>query len=68
MKRFREFIEEEVPANSAGTGNIAGLTGDPPVSRKAQMRHTQQNKEQGKRRTFIIDMLRRSFPNMVGTK
>ena len=64
------------------TGGVAGLgdTGhpvpegktanwsEPPVSAAARKRHKKNNQEQGDRRTFIIGMLRRAFPNMVGTK
>jgi len=72
-------IKEEAPANAAGSGNIAGLGGpvpegkpanwsEPPVSSSARKRHKKNNEKQSEQRTTIIDMLRRTFPNMVGTK
>ena len=72
MKTFKQFLDEEAPVNAAGSGNIAGLgvglQGEPGVSAVARKRHKKNNQEQGDRRTFIIGMLRRAFPNMVGTK
>jgi len=48
MKKFTEFVNEEgegaVPANAVGTGaGVAGLTGDPPVSKKKQREYQIQN-------------------------
>lgn len=48
MKGFKEFVNEEgeggVPANAVGTGQgVAGLTGDPPVSKKKQREYQKQN-------------------------
>lgn len=38
MTRKHTF-SEDAPVNSVGAGGIAGLTGDPPVSLKAQKKH-----------------------------
>lgn len=75
MKTFKQFLDEEASV----AGNIAGLGGpvpegkpanwsEPPVSSSARERHKKNNEEQSEQRTIIIDMLRRTFPNMVGTK
>jgi hypothetical protein len=67
MKTFKQFLDEEAPVNAAWSENIAGF-GEPGVSVAARKKHKKNNQEQGDRRTIIIDMLRRTFPNMVGTK
>jgi len=71
-QRGKNRLSEEAPANATGSGNIAGLgvgsKGEPGVSLAARKRHKKNNQEQSDRRTFIIGMLRRAFPNMVGTK
>jgi len=39
---FKQFLDEEVPANNAGTPGVAGFTPETVgVSKKAQKRHTQ---------------------------
>tara|TARA_Y100001972_G_C7556625_1_gene279646 strand:+ start:385 stop:585 length:201 start_codon:yes stop_codon:yes gene_type:complete len=38
MKRFSQFMED-IPANNASSGNIAGLGSEPPVSVKGQKAH-----------------------------
>ena len=38
MKRFKQFLED-IPANNASSGNIAGLGSEPPVSVKGQKAH-----------------------------
>lgn len=48
MKKFKDFVKEEgegaVPANAVGPGEgVAGLTGDPPVSKKKQKEYIKQN-------------------------
>ena len=35
-----KMLTEEAPANVASSGNVAGLTGDPPVGKKAQKKYT----------------------------
>lgn len=41
---FKQFVEEEAPANNAAaTPGIDGLTGEPPVSKKAQKRYKKFN-------------------------
>jgi len=50
MKSFQEFIKEDVPVNSAGTGAIAGIgvgpDGEPGVSPKAHKKHKKKNKKE----------------------
>ena len=38
MKRFKKFLED-VPANNASSGSVAGLDTEPPVSVKGQKAH-----------------------------
>ena len=38
MRRFKQFLED-IPANNASSGNIAGLGSEPPVSVKGQKAH-----------------------------
>ena len=35
-----QMYNEDAPANVASSGNVAGLTGDPPVGKKAQKKYT----------------------------
>jgi len=45
MKTFKQFSEEGLPANNAGTPGIAGLPpDDPPVSAKASSKYKKKNK------------------------
>ena len=71
ISKSKGRLSEDAPVNAAGSGNIAGLgvgaKGEPGVSLAARIRHKRNNQEQGDRRTFIIGMLRRAFPNMIGT-
>lgn len=39
MKSFKEYISEEIPANNASSGSVAGLGSEPPVSVKGQKAH-----------------------------
>jgi len=39
MKSFKEYISEDMPANNASSGSVAGLGSDPPVSVKGQEAH-----------------------------
>lgn len=39
MKSFKQYISEEIPANNAGSGSVAGLGSEPPVSVKGQKAH-----------------------------
>lgn len=34
QKSFLRFLEEDAPTNAAGTGAVAGLTGDPPMMKR----------------------------------
>jgi len=47
-----KFLSEEAPANVASSGAVAGLTGDPPVGKKAQKKYTSRfaNNE-----VFVVD-------------
>jgi hypothetical protein len=47
-----KMYTEEAPANVASSGNVAGLTGDPPVGKKAQKKYTSRfaNNE-----VFVVD-------------
>jgi len=55
MKTFKQFSEEGVPANNAGTPGIAGLPPDePPVSVKATNKYKKKNKQ-----NLILPMFRR---------
>lgn len=44
-KYIGKTVKEDAPANAAGTGAVAGLTGDPPVRKKKQDDWKQQVKE-----------------------
>jgi hypothetical protein len=42
MKSFKQFVDclsEDIPANNAGSGSVAGLGSEPPVSVKGQKAH-----------------------------
>jgi len=43
MKNYNEFSEEVAIANNAGSGSVAGLDGEPPVSKKNQKIHRRKN-------------------------
>ena len=44
-KRLKDIrMKEEAPVNSIASGNIAELTGDPPVSLVTQKRHIRKSK------------------------
>lgn len=49
MRSFREFIEEEAPANAIGGGNIAGAGvgpyGEPGFSKKAMNKYKRKNRK-----------------------
>ena len=55
VKTFKQFTEEGLPANNAGTPGIAGLPpDDPPVSVKAANKYKAKNKK-----NLIVPMFRR---------
>ena len=45
MKSFKEYNEEI--ANTAGSGQVAGLGSEPPVGKKAQKDHQTRNSNSG---------------------
>ena len=53
---FEQAFDEDVPINSAGSGNIAGIGigpyGEPGVSKKAQRKYKKKNKPESFRRTM----------------
>lgn len=55
MKSFKEFVDEEVPANAAGAGQIAGLgvgsNGEPGVNKK-------------KKKNLVLATISRRMPNV----
>ena len=42
MKSFKQYTED-VPANNASSGQVAGVGSEPPVSKKAQMKNISNN-------------------------
>ena len=58
MKRFKQFTED-IPANNASGGGIAGLGSEPPVSVKGQKDHQKRTQKLSKgatagRKTFDV--------------
>tara|TARA_Y100001938_G_scaffold144234_1_gene218439 strand:+ start:755 stop:946 length:192 start_codon:yes stop_codon:yes gene_type:complete len=47
MKSFKEYISEEMPANNASSGQVAGLDKEPPVSKLTQLAHQTRNSTAG---------------------
>lgn len=62
--RFGDKLDEDAPANAAGTGAVAGLTGDPPVRKKKQDDWKQQVRERIQRAFGVdIDNLKEGIEN-----
>lgn len=59
MKTFMQFLEDAVPANAAGPGQIAGIgvgpNGEPGVAKK-------------KKKTLVLGTLARKSPDVVAPK
>jgi len=47
MKKYKEFEEEVAIANNASGGSVAGLDGEPPVSKKNQKIHKRKTNKKG---------------------
>ncbi len=43
IKTFIDFLDEDAAVNNAGGGNVAGVVGDPPVSKKKQIEYQKSN-------------------------
>lgn len=57
-------MEEDAPANNAGGGNIAGLTGDPPVGAKARVSYKKRNQQGIEDMEDGLALMRRKTPMM----
>jgi hypothetical protein len=57
------MINEDAPTNAVAHNGVAGITGDPPVSKKAQRKR--QRNEKSTPTPVILGMLRRKAPNPI---